>query len=105
MPEWFPESRKVAYKKRGLPGYMRQARDEFARLVRQSHGLSPDNVNGLAKLVGLDWESFDTELATHLVALKTLAVRRGEAGHLSPFTEKADRTISPGLSRQYSRMG
>lgn len=89
MPEWFPKSKTVTYKKRFLPGYMKQARDEFARLVRQNHGLSPDNVHDLAKLIGLDWDSFDTELTTHLMALKTLAVRRGEAGHLSPYTEKA----------------
>ena len=89
MPEWFPQEFTVAYKKRELAKYMPLARKEFAKRVRASHGLKSDNVADLARLIGLDWKRLESELNLQLIALDTLGSRRGEAGHLSPFTDKA----------------
>lgn len=91
MREWAPTNVISTYKKLSILNVMAIAPVdlEFKKRVSQSHGLSPDYVEKLAKLVGLEWESFEDHLDTELAALKTLSSKRGEAGHLSPFTSQA----------------
>lgn len=97
MKEWLPKDAHVTYKKRSVPGIMSSeiVRRAFNQEVKNNHGLAPQNIENLAKLVGLDWARFDKRLDQEIGNLKTLASKRGEAGHLSPFTDKAIK-----LSRQ-----
>ena len=84
-----PEKRRVAYKKQSLAGMASAGRESFKLEVRGNHGIKQDNLAKLAGLVGLDWQQFDDALNSQLADLHTLGSMRGEAGHLSPYTEKA----------------
>lgn len=97
ISEWLPKEVEVSYKKRSVPGIIgaEPVTKAFKRLVANNHGLSPANVESLAKLVGLDWKSLENDLDQELADLQNLASKRGEASHLSPFT---DRSVK--LSRQ-----
>lgn len=91
ITDWLPKSVDVSYKNRSVPGVIKAnpIAKEFRRLIGQNHGLGPSNVNGLAKLVGLDWKAFENFHVQELADLQNLATKRGEAGHLSPFTERS----------------
>jgi hypothetical protein len=97
VAEWLPRKIDVTYKKRSVPGTIGSPAvlEEFRRQVRNNHGLSPDNVLDLSKLIGLDWGQFENALNSELADLKNLSSKRGEASHLSPFTARAVK-----LSRQ-----
>ncbi|WP_142271617.1 hypothetical protein [Mycobacterium sp. AT1] len=56
--------------------------------IASNNGLKLANVQTLAKCVGLHWPAFDDALSSELADLTTLGVKRGSAGHLSPYTEK-----------------
>lgn len=87
--EWLPKELEVSYKKRSLRGLVTAARTHFVSKIKDNHGIKPENVEGLARLVGLDWKAFERSLDTQLEDLRTLGKKRGEAGHLSPYTDKA----------------
>lgn len=79
------------YSKRNWLGFMSSAvaHEYVANEVRQNHGLKADNVQDLAKLVGVEWSAIDEAADVQLAALTTLGVKRGAAGHTSPFTTPA----------------
>lgn len=89
VSEWLPDDLAVTYRKRSLCGLVGAARKPFVRQVGSNHGIKPENVEGLAKLIGMDWKKFEASLNQELEDLRTLGSKRGEAGHLSPYTEKA----------------
>jgi hypothetical protein len=90
--EWLPKSFEVPYRKRALGELLRTgARKHFVSQIKLNNGIKPDNIEKLASLVGLDWRAFDDRLVNELEDLRTLGVKRGEAGHLSPYTEKSVR--------------
>lgn len=64
-------------------------RTKFRNIISSNHGLKSSNVQGLAKGVGLHWPSLEDSLNLELNDLDTLGIKRGTAGHLSPFTDKA----------------
>lgn len=83
-----PQAEKT-YKRRDIAGMVRGAgRAELVKRLSQNHGLKAGNVESLAKLVGVDWTSLENSLTVALADLTTLGVKRGAAGHLSPYTEK-----------------
>lgn len=84
-----PKDHRVPYKKQSLAGMATSDRATFRTEVRGNHGIKSDNLAKLAGLVGLDWKEFDDALNSELADLDTLGSKRGEAGHLSPYTEKA----------------
>lgn len=57
--------------------------------LRKNHGLKEDNVKQLARLVGLNWQETEAALSAVLPDLNTLGSKRGEAGHISPFSAAA----------------
>ena len=89
---WIPQKTEPSYKKRSLTGLLGSniVNREIARTIKNNNGVSPENVEGLAKLTGLDWPDFEQRLSSELADLKTLTSKRGEAGHLSPFTPNAE---------------
>lgn len=91
ITEWLPKKIDVTYKKRSVPGIMQAepVSKEFKRLIANNHGLSPENVENLAKMIGLDWKSLENDLDQELADLQSFASKRGEASHLSPFTDRA----------------
>lgn len=58
-------------------------------LIQQNHGIRQSNVKKLVQAVGIEWSKLDASLNAELLDLDTLGSKRGEAGHLSPFTEKS----------------
>lgn len=89
--DWLPKELEVSYKKRSLRGLVGAAKACFSGHIRDNHGIKPDNVSSMCRLVGLDWKDFESALNQSLEDLRTLGVKRGEAGHLSPYTDKAVR--------------
>jgi len=88
--EWMTDEFRVAYKKRSIVPQIRAAATrDLQRKVAENHGVKEENVQALSKLLGLDWPSFDNAVGLHLADLNHLGSKRGAAGHLSPFTEKA----------------
>ncbi|WP_162625632.1 hypothetical protein [Mycolicibacterium llatzerense] len=84
-----PEKIKISYSKRETIKLVQTlGRKEFEGRIRLNHGLKTENVQYLAKGVGLDWCGLEDELSAELADLNTLGVKRGSAGHLSPFTER-----------------
>jgi hypothetical protein len=75
------------YNKRQWVGVMSSpmAVEYIASEVRENHGLKADNVQDLAKLVGIEWAAIDDAADIQLAALTTLGAKRGAAGHTSPF--------------------
>lgn len=63
-------------------------KSKFQKIVSSNHGLKTNNIQGLAKGVGLHWPSLEDSLNLELNDLDTLGTKRGTAGHLSPFTDK-----------------
>ncbi|MEO5316097.1 hypothetical protein PV772_18615 [Pseudarthrobacter sp. CC12] len=89
VKEWLPASLNIGYKQRDLHQFFaKPARNEFIKLLGKNNGLKLENVAALAKLVGLDWKSFEDALNAELSDLTTLGSKRGAAGHLSPYTSK-----------------
>lgn len=79
----------AGYKTRSTPQLIRGlGRKELVRQLGENHGLKSSNVQSMAKLLGLHWPDFENALNAELNDLDTLGVKRGAAGHLSPYTEK-----------------
>ena len=57
--------------------------------VRKNNGVKSSNLKKLAAIGGLDYAALEAQLATELIDLESLGSKRGDAGHLSPYTEKA----------------
>jgi hypothetical protein len=84
-----PESKRAPYKTQSLAGIATAASLHFEKSVlKENHGIKTRNILHLAKHVGLNWGDFESGLLTHLADLDTLGAKRGEAGHLSPFSAK-----------------
>lgn len=80
----------VPYKRRNLKAAVALGSDRYTGgLVRANHGIKPANLKKLVAGVGLDWVIFDQDLSGELADLDTLGSKRGEAGHISPFSGKA----------------
>jgi hypothetical protein len=50
--------------------------------------LKEKNIKKLAEGLGVQWGDIETHLTNQLADLDTLGAKRGEAGHLSPFSPK-----------------
>jgi hypothetical protein len=77
------------YATRTLRGAATAGEAGFAGTVRANNGLKARNLRKLAQGVGLAWAAFESALTNELADLDTLGASRGEAGHLSPFSQKA----------------
>jgi hypothetical protein len=84
------KKRYLEYKKRGSHDFFIHIfLKDYEATVVNNHGLKSSNVEGLAKPLGINWLRMDGVLNSQLADLNTLGSKRGAAGHLSPFTEKA----------------
>ena len=86
--EWLPKNLEVPYKKRDIRGQAHAARPHIVTRIKHNNGIKPENVEALTRLLGTDWKAFEDALYAQLADLKTLGVKRGEAGHLSPYTDQ-----------------
>ncbi|WP_423462941.1 HEPN domain-containing protein [Promicromonospora sp. MS192] len=89
IADWLPEKQMPTYKKRTLEGMFKAAKSALVIQLRNNHGIKDHNISQMASLVGVDWRSMDAALNAKLADLTTLGSKRGEAGHLSPYTERA----------------
>jgi len=76
------------YHKRKWNGFLssKLADAHVTDAVRKNHGLKEQNVQDLAKLVGIEWAVIDDAPGVSLAALSTLGAKRGVAGHTSLFS-------------------
>jgi hypothetical protein len=58
---------------------------EMQRQTDQNHGIKTKNIQSLAETAGCDWPALDAQLNGCLADLDTLGVKRGFAGHHSPY--------------------
>lgn len=91
LGDWVKEDKRVAFKKRQISGYVKGLQSSMRSQLGQNHGIKATNIQHMARLVGVDWPALEAELSTALADLSTLGSMRGEAGHLSPFSERAVR--------------
>ncbi|HOF37601.1 MAG TPA: hypothetical protein PK132_12650 [Dermatophilaceae bacterium] len=87
--KWTPEGTLKSWKSRSLFDSLRGSFGHFRKQLRNNNGIKERNVETLARSIGLEWGSFEQVLSQELADLTTLGARRGEAGHLSPFSGKA----------------
>ncbi|MGW9629655.1 hypothetical protein ACWGST_03065 [Agromyces sp. NPDC055520] len=75
------------YAKRTWRGYMSSsvAEAHVKSVIQNNHGLKRNNIQDLAKLVGIEWAAIDDAPGVEISALTTLGAKRGAAGHTSPF--------------------
>jgi len=79
----------MAYKTRTLEGALNAGRKNYlGSFVKKNDGLKEKNIQKLAEGVGVQWGDIETRLNSQLADLDTLGAKRGEAGHLSPFSPK-----------------
>jgi hypothetical protein len=104
MGEWLPEKRRESYKSRRLLGDAKLAKKVFHGEVGGNHGIKTPNLQKLAGLVGLEWPDFEATLSIELADLQSFGSKRGEASHLSPYTDQAvsiTRTTYPDDVREW----
>ena len=80
---------KASFRARSIEHVMRSALEFVGRQVAANHGVKASNIERLAECAGLDWTEFDNALSGAIADLTTLGAKRGDAGHLSPFTTKS----------------
>ena len=79
----------VSYKNRNTIEFVRnRGREVLMAAIRANNGLKGHNLERLAKVVGLDWGSFDGALGNAIADLNTFGGKRGSSSHLSPFSSK-----------------
>jgi hypothetical protein len=83
------EYQSLPFKSRNTTGITALGRKLFKVVVNNNNGLKVHNIQSLAKGTGLDWQDFEADLNVSLADLNSLGGKRGEAGHLSPFSDKA----------------
>jgi hypothetical protein len=88
LPELLSSGQIPTYKKRSLVGLQKAARQAYQGKLKANNGLKTDNIQALAKFIGVDWSELDAYLNQSLIDLDTLGVKRGEAGHMSPYTDR-----------------
>lgn len=106
IADWLPDDHRSSYKKRSLDATFKAAGPALAAKLRHNNGIKEPNISSMASLVGVDWRQMDAALNAHLVDLTTLGSKRGEAGHLSPYTERAEaitRLTQPDEVREWVR--
>lgn len=79
---------KVPYSKRTLSTMVHMALGRVPGIVRSNNGIKNNNIRKLAEVVGINWSDFEFRLSSALDDLETLGAKRGESGHLSPFSPK-----------------
>lgn len=72
-----------------LSDLVKAARGFVEGAVKGNNGIKSANLESLSKALGVDWLDMDAQLSSGIADLEALGARRGEAGHLSPFTDKA----------------
>lgn len=77
----------------------------LAKAIRSNNGLKPANIENLAQAAGVAWGEFDDALSTHLANLQNLGVKRGDAGHLSPFSAQLTEVVHPEQVREWVSNG
>lgn len=91
-------------------GYLkRSVRHETKRLgtallsktIKSNNGLKTTNIENLAQAAGVAWKEFDDALSTHLANLENLGAKRGDAGHLSPFSAQLTEVVHPEQVREW----
>lgn len=80
---------KVAFKDRHLNHAVGLGRVRYDAIVKANHGIKSANLKKLVAGVGHEWTLFEQRFNAELADLDTLGSKRGEAGHLSPFSGKA----------------
>ena len=79
----------VSYKSRNTIEFVRnRGREVLMTAIRANNGLKDHNLERLARVVGLDWGSFDGTLGNAIADLNTFGSKRGSSSHLSPFSPK-----------------
>jgi hypothetical protein len=79
----------MTYKTRTLKGTVTAGRKHYVgTFITKNNGLKENNIKKLAEGIGVEWTSVEGSLHSQLVDLDTLGAKRGEAGHLSPFSPK-----------------
>lgn len=100
---------KLSYHKRSVRHEIeRLGAPILAKAIKSNNGLKQNNVESLAQAAGVSWNEFDDALSTHLANLQSLGVRRGDAGHLSPFSGKLtaiEEVIHPSHVREWVNNG
>ena len=74
---------------KNLYGFVKTACREHLRVeIKKNHGVKQYNLKQLARYLGITWDAFENANTFQVVQLNTLGSKRGEAGHLSPFSDK-----------------
>lgn len=93
---------KTSYLKRSVRHETeRLGRPLLVKAIKSNNGLKPANIENLAQAAGLAWGEFDDALSTHLANLQNLGVKRGDAGHLSPFSAQLTEVVHPEQVREW----
>lgn len=89
IAEQVSTEKKIAYKKRHTVSFVQKCgRDVLEKVIRSNNGLKEQNLEKLARAVGLHWEDFEQSLGTAIADLNTFGSKRGSSSHLSPFSSK-----------------
>jgi hypothetical protein len=84
-----PEAKRAPYRSRTLIGMTKAGSTHYEHVVvGANHGIRTGNLKKLAEGCGVNWQEFEAVLSSRLADLDTLGAKRGEAGHLSPFSSK-----------------
>jgi len=97
----------MSYKSRTLKGALAAARGTYVgSFINRNDGLKASNIKRLAEGVGIEWDRLEARFVDELVDLDTLGAKRGEAGHISPFSAPAvTERIYPSQARQWVGAG
>jgi len=79
----------VPIKSRNLKAAVKLGALSYQALVKANNGVRYDNLKKLVGGLGTDWRLFEQGLSTELADLDALGSKRGEVGHLSPFSNKS----------------
>lgn len=84
----------MTYKTRTLAGAVTAGRKHYVgSFVQKNDGLKEKNIKKLAEGIGVEWSRIETHLLNQLTDLNTLGAKRGEAGHVSPFSPKVPAVV------------
>jgi hypothetical protein len=83
------DPQKFPVKGRNLKAAVGRGTRWYKGLIRANNGIRYDNLKRLVAGLGTDWSVFEQALAVELADLDALGSKRGEVGHLSPFSAKS----------------
>lgn len=83
------DAQALPIKSRNLKAAVKLGARSYQALVKANNGVRYDNLKKLVASLGTDWRLFEQGLSTELADLDALGSKRGEVGHLSPFSNKS----------------